>query len=223
MIVIPYFYETARAVYGLERPVKIGANMYGTAKKLILVYLLLTLVGFLSFMATGLTTFDAITHVMTAIATGGMSTYDEGYSVIYRASPNSAFPFMTIMIPGAFNFVVLYELVTGNVREVIRSAFYILEGRGFVEGVFNQVSGMTTTGFNIGSLSDLRDFTKSTLIIGIFLGGMTFSTAGGIKALKLILLIKKLSTYTEKVMLPPSVVKADEDYPKHLRLTRLSR
>jgi len=155
MIVIPYFYETARAVYGLERPVKIGANMYGTAKKLILVYLLLTLVGFLSFMATGLTTFDAITHVMTAIATGGMSTYDEGYSVIYRASPNSAFPFMTIMIPGAFNFVVLYELVTGNVREVIRSeefkyftatliilsllsgaAFYILEGRGFVEGVF---------------------------------------------------------------------------------------
>jgi hypothetical protein len=60
MIVIPYFYETARAVYGLERPVKIGANMYGTAKKLILVYLLLTLVGFLSFMATGLTTFDAI-------------------------------------------------------------------------------------------------------------------------------------------------------------------
>lgn len=226
MIVIPYFYETARAVYGLERPIRIGMNMYETAKRLILVYVTLTLVGFVSYVLSGLTPFDALTHIMTTIATGGMSTYSEGYNAIYAGSPNSITPFIVFMILGAFNFVVLYNLVTGNFREVLKSeelryfifiliilsvitgaTYYVLEERDFLSGFFNQVSGMSTTGFNIGSLKSLRDFTKSLLILGMFFGGMTFSTAGGIKTLRLIMLLKKLNIYTEKIVLPPSVVK----------------
>ncbi|MEM4823437.1 MAG: potassium transporter TrkG, partial [Zestosphaera sp.] len=173
-----------------------------------------------------LTPFDALTHIMTTIATGGMSTYSEGYNAIYAGSPNSITPFIVFMILGAFNFVVLYNLVTGNFREVLKSeelryficiliilsvitgaTYYVLEERDFLSGFFNQVSGMSTTGFNIGSLKSLRDFTKSLLILGMFFGGMTFSTAGGIKTLRLIMLLKKLNTYTEKIVLPPSVVK----------------
>lgn len=226
MIVIPYFYETARAVYGLERPIRIGMNMYETAKRLILVYIIFTLIGFVSYVVTGLTPFDALTHILTTIATGGMSTYNEGYNFIYTSSPNSITPFIVFMILGALNFVVLYNLVTGNFREVLRSeelryfiftliilsvatgaAYQVLEGRDFLSGFFNQVSGMSTTGFNIGSLKNLRDFTKSLLIVGMFLGGMTFSTAGGIKTLRFVMLLKKLNIYTEKIVLPPSVVK----------------
>ncbi|MEO3993377.1 MAG: potassium transporter TrkG [Desulfurococcaceae archaeon TW002] len=226
MIVIPYFYETARAVYGLERPIRIGMNLYETAKRLILVYSILTLLGFVSYVVTGLTPFDAITHIMTTIATGGMSTYNEGYDIIYAYSPNSVMPFIVFMILGALNFVVLYNLVTGNFREVFKSeelrcfifvlivfsvatgaAYYILENRDFLSGFFNQVSGMSTTGFSIGSLKNLKNFTKSLLILGMFFGGMTFSTAGGIKTLRLLLFLKKLNIYTEKVTLPPSVVK----------------
>lgn len=226
IIVIPYFYETARAVYGLERPIRIGANMYETAKRLILVYVILTLLGFVSYVVTGLTPFDALTHIMTTIATGGMSTYNEGYDVIYLHSPSSVIPFIIFMILGAFNFVILYNLVTGNFREVLKSeelryfifilvilsvatgfAYYILEGRDFLSGFFNQVSGMTTTGFNIGSLKNLSNFSKSLLVLGMFFGGMTFSTAGGVKTLRLIMFFKKLSIYTEKVALPPSVIK----------------
>jgi len=66
---------------------------------------------------------------------------------------------------------------------------------------------MSTTGFNIGSLKNLKNFTKSLLILGMFLGGMTFSTAGGIKTLRLVMFLKKLSIYTEKIVLPPSVIK----------------
>ncbi len=226
MIVVPYFYETARTVYGLERPLRIGMNLYETAKRLILVYVTLTLVGFLSYVVTGLTPFDALTHIMTTIATGGMSTYNEGYNVIYAYSPNSIIPFIVFMILGAFNFIVLYNLVTGNFREVLRSeelrcfililillsvitgaTYYVLEGGDFMSGFFNQVSGMSTTGFNIGSLKNLKNFTKSLLILGMFLGGMTFSTAGGIKTLRLVMFLKKLNLYTEKTILPPSVVK----------------
>ncbi len=226
MIVIPYFYETARAVYGLERPIRIGMNLYETARRLILVYLILTLLGFVSYVVTGLTPFDALTHIMTTIATGGMSTYNEGYDLVYAYYPNTVTPFIVFMILGALNFVVLYNLVTGNFREVLKSeelryfifvliilsvvtgaTYHFLEGRDFLSGFFNQVSGMSTTGFNIGSLKSLKNFTKSLLILGMFLGGMTFSTAGGIKTLRLILFLKKLSIYTEKVALPPSVVK----------------
>jgi trk system potassium uptake protein TrkH len=121
MIVIPYFYETARTVYGLERPLRIGMNLYETAKRLILVYITLTLIGFVSYVVTGLTPFDALTHIMTTIATGGMSTYNEGYNIIYAYSPSSAIPFMVFMTLGALNFIVLYNLITGNFREVLRS------------------------------------------------------------------------------------------------------
>jgi len=226
MIVIPYFYETARTVYGLERPLRIGMNLYETAKRLILVYVTLTLIGFVSYVMTGLTPFDALTHIMTTIATGGMSTYNEGYNIIYAYSPSSAIPFIVFMTLGALNFIVLYNLITGNFREVLRSeelryfilvliilsvitgaTYYVLEGRDFMNGFFNQVSGMSTTGFNIGSLKNLKNFTKSLLILGMFLGGMTFSTAGGIKTLRLVMLLKRLSIYTEKIVLPPSVVK----------------
>lgn len=226
MIVIPYFYETAKTVYGLERPIRIGMNMYETAKRLILVYVTLTLIGFVSYVLAGLTFFDALTHIMTTIATGGMSTYNEGYNAIYVSSPNSVTPFVVFMVLGAFNFVVLYDLVTGNFRKVLKSeelmyfifmlvilsvatgaTYYVIEGRDFLSGFFNQVSGMSTTGFNMGSLKNLRDFTKSLLILGMFLGGMTFSTAGGIKTLRLIMLLKKLNVYTEKMVLPSSVVK----------------
>mgnify|MGYP001626188115 FL=1 len=226
MVVIPYFYETARAVYGLERPVRIGMNLYETAKRLILVYVVLTLLGFVSYTIVGVTPFDALTHVMTTIATGGMSTYDEGYNVIYAYAPNSVIPFTVFMILGALNFVVLYDLVTANFREVLKSeelryfisaliilsvvtgaAYQVLEKKDFISGFFNQVSGMTTTGFNIGSLKNLKDFTKSLLILGMFLGGMTFSTAGGIKTLRLIMFFKKLGIYTEKIVLPSSVIK----------------
>ena len=126
------------------------------------------------------------------------------------------------MVIGAMNFYDIHNLVTGRFRELFRSeelkyylstitilpiltalSYVFLEGYppsyGLVVGIFNSLSGITTTGFSIGSLSTLRDTTKMLFIIGMLIGGMTFSTAGGIKALRLMLIFRKLRSFALSV------------------------
>jgi len=215
MLIFPYFYRYGSRAYGIERPVKIEASFYRTAQRLIMTYILFTGVGLILFIYTGMNFYEAFNHVLTAIATGGMSTYDNGYEVIYQRSHLTYIPVTLWMIIGGMNFVLLDRLIRGDFKSVVKSeefqtyiytmltlifvtilSYYLIEGydvwTSITYGLFNQVSGMTTTGFNLGKIGDLKSFTKFTLIIGMFIGGMTFSTAGGIKTFRLLIILKKI-------------------------------
>ncbi len=230
MVFVPYFYDIARSLYGIERPVKIEASFYRTASKLLLIYLILTVVGILTYYMSGMTLFESINFVMTTVATGGMSPYNQGYSVVYSRAPLTMFPIIALMIIGGMNFYDIYNLMSGRFRSLIRSeelkyyvavliviplmtalAYRFVEGfnlkYSLIAGIFNSISGITTTGFNIGDLSKLKDLTKAIFVLGMFIGGMTFSTAGGIKALRLMLLFKKLKNMTFTMIMPPHTVK----------------
>jgi len=61
-----------------------------------------------------------------------------------------------------------------------------------IAGTFNLVSAMTTTGFSIGDISKLSATTKLILIVSMYFGGMVFSTAGGIKSFRLLIICKKI-------------------------------
>ncbi|MET1160609.1 MAG: potassium transporter TrkG, partial [Thermoprotei archaeon] len=215
MLLFPYFYRYGSRAYGVERPLKIEASFYRTAQRLMSVYLILTLVGIISYMYTGMNLYEAFNHVLTTIATGGMSTYDRGYQVIFERAPYTYVPVMVLMFLGGMNFILLDKLLRGDLGSIIKSeefktyaysmlilgiiavlSYIYVEGYSpiysLVAGFFNFVSGMTTTGFSIGSIADLKPFTKLVIIFGMFIGGMTFSTAGGIKAYRLLIIIKKL-------------------------------
>lgn len=231
MVLVPYFYTVARNLYGIERPVKIETTFYRTAIRLIIIYLVLTILGIFFYIITGMPFFDAVNHVLTTVATGGMSTYDQGYDYIYSFAPNTYLPVVIFMILGGINFLDLHKLFTGRIRELIKSEelkYYIgslivvstlaslsyayVDKFGdiltsFKVGFFNTISGMTTTGFNIGSLSSLSDTTKVLITLGMFIGAMTFSTAGGIKSFRLMLLMKKLKNYVQMMVSPTSIVR----------------
>ncbi len=232
MVLIPYFYKIARTLYGIERPVKLETTFYRTAIRLILIYLLLTVLGTAAYVLTGMPFFEALNHVMTTVATGGMSTYDNGYNMIYAYAPATYWPFIVFMILGGMNFIDLYSIFSGKIKRLLTSeefhyyigslifisvlvslSYYYAEGMrnwndAFRVGFFNTISGMTTTGFNIGSLTNLKDVTKALITVGMFIGGMTFSTAGGIKSLRLMLFMKKLKHYVQSMISPSSVVRA---------------
>ncbi len=231
MILIPYFYTVARNLYGVERPVRIETTFYRTAIMLITIYMILTVSGTFFYVITGMPVFDAINHVMTTVATGGMSTYDTGYDYIFSFAPLTYFPVLIYMILGGMNFIDLHKLFYGKFRELFSSeelkyyilsltvlsllsvlAYYFIEGvhdigLSIQAGIFNMVSGMTTTGFNIMSISNLSTATKSLLTVGMFIGAMSFSTAGGIKSFRLMLLMKKLKNYTQSLISPSSMVR----------------
>jgi len=229
ILIIPYFYYVARASYWVERPLKIEGTFYKTAVRLLIIYGSLTLVGSISFMVTGMTPFEAINHIMTTIATGGMSIYDGGYQVIFSRAPLTYIAVIIFMILGRMNFQDLNNLLTGKFRELMKSeelvyyliillvmSFLVYTSYLLIDGIknntltfalFNTISGYTTTGFNLGVISKLRDTTKMLLIISMFIGGMSFSTAGGIKVFRLVLLIKKIKHYVQSLVLPQSIIK----------------
>ncbi len=215
MLLFPYFYRYGARAYGVERPLKIEATFYRTAQRLIMVYMVLTIAGIISYIYTGMNFYEAFNHVLTTVATGGMSTYDAGYQVIFERAPYTYVPVFILMFLGGMNFVLLDKLIRGDIRSVLKSeefqtytysmvfltiitilSYMFVEGRdtsyAIVAGAFNLVSGMTTTGFSIGSIPDLKPFTKFVIIVSMFIGGMTFSTAGGIKAFRLLIIFKKL-------------------------------
>ena len=215
MLLFPYFYRIGSRAYGVERPLKIEASFYRTAQRLMSVYLILTLAGIISYVYAGMNFYEAFNHVLTTVATGGMSTYDKGYLVILQRAPYTYIPVMALMFLGGMNFILLDKLIRGDLGSVWRSeefrvylytmvflalvngvSYVLVEGMqptyGFIAGVFDLVSGMTTTGFSIGSIPDLKPFTKFVIIVSMFIGGMTFSTAGGIKTFRLLIILKKL-------------------------------
>ena len=215
MLLFPYFYKFGARAYGVERPLKIEASFYRTAQRLLNVYLLLTIAGIVSYVYAGMNFYEAFNHVLTTVATGGMSTYDAGYQVIFERAPYTYIPVMVLMFLGGMNFILLDKLIRGDILSVWKSeefriyfytmiilsiftalSYAIVEGHGviysIVVGVFNLISGMTTTGFSIGTISGLKPLTKFIIIVAMFVGGMTFSTAGGIKTFRFLILLKKL-------------------------------
>ncbi|MGB9729709.1 MAG: TrkH family potassium uptake protein [Thermoprotei archaeon] len=229
ILILPYFYYIAREVYGVERPVKIEVTFYKTAVRLLIIYGSLTFMGTILYMITGMSAFEAINHIMTTIATGGMSTYDNGYQLIFFRAPFTYIPMITFMILGGMNFQDLNNLVTGKFKELLKSEefiFYLIMltilslfvylsylfidkeiDNTLLFSLFNSISGYTTTGFNLGLISKLIDTTKIFLVMTMFIGGMSFSTAGGIKTFRLLLFLKKIKHYAQSIVLPSSVIK----------------
>ncbi len=230
MVLFPYFYQLGASAYGVERPLKIEATFYRTAWRLIRIYLVLTIGGIIAYVYTGMNFYEAFNHVLTTVATGGMSTYDGGYPVIFNRAPLTYIPVMVLMFLGGMNFVLLDKLLQGDLRRVwsseeFKTYFYtmlILIGLtiityryvdgydlwfSLVAGPFNLVSAMTTTGFNIGTIAGLSEATKLVLITSMFFGGMVFSTAGGIKSFRLLVIIKKMKYSSMKSIIGGRVEK----------------
>ncbi|MEM1515870.1 MAG: TrkH family potassium uptake protein [Candidatus Bathyarchaeia archaeon] len=218
IVLLPFFYKHGLLIYSLERPIKIEASLYRTARRLLKIYIILTVIGIFLLYYSGMNIFDAIVHSMTGISTGGMSNYDANYNMIFRRAPLTVAPLTIIMIFGATNFLLIDRLIRGEIRYVASNEEYRLYieliiffsllspvsvimsqssmnfSESFATGVFNAISAITTTGFSVGSVEVFPPATKLILVFGMFIGGMTFATVGGIKVLRFLILLKKFMT-----------------------------
>ena len=132
-------------------------------------------------------------------------------------------------LPFAFHFGIFSKNVeaTKELKEVvifiILLAFFIFlfifiessySEKEWISSMFHIVSASTTTGFQFIDLSQLSIYGKILLIVVMLVGGTAFSTAGGIKIARLMLIFEKLinkkkytSTFNEKNYsnLPPLI------------------
>jgi len=217
-VLMPFIWRFSHILYSLERPVRILASLRRTAIRIFYLYVLVTAIGILACVVTGMSVLDAVVHAMTAIATGGMSNYDANYQRVFEYAPLSIYPITALMILGGVNFTILALLVTGNFKRawfneefrayvyltliVITAPLILMLPRvnwslfdALIYGSFNALSGFTTTGFNIGLVCNLPVDVKVLITVFMFIGSMSFATVGGIKVVRLIVLLKALKSY----------------------------
>ena len=202
---------------------RIEPSIKRTASQMFRLYLALTVLGFTLFTIAGMEPFDALLHALTGISTAGFSTKNGSIGAFNSFTIELAV--MLIMILGATNFYDMYRglkqpgillrspelklmlalvLLGGALGTVILSEKAGLELEKAARVAFFQVtSGVTTTGFQSYDLSKVPTEFKCILFVLMLVGGSIFSTAGGIKLFRILIVFKALKEELKKTVGPP--------------------
>ncbi|MCD6373504.1 MAG: TrkH family potassium uptake protein [Thermococcus sp.] len=217
----------ARLYRAEARSERILPNLVNTSKVIFEIYLVLTLLGVYLYYINGMNLFDAVTHSMTGLGTGGMSTHDESIGFFNSMSIEAVTIFLMIM--GAVNFTVHYKMFSSKrlkaffddiqvkymfiflTPTVTLIAYILVENGGAVgaalrEAVFHAVSAITCTGFGIADLSKYPELAKFLIAILMVVGGGAGSTAGGIKLIRVTLMYESLKWTLQQAILPRGAV-----------------
>lgn len=193
---------------------KLTPRIAETARLLWYVYLALTLLCIVSYRLAGMDWFDAICHSFSTLSTAGFSTHDS--SIAYFDNPVIGWIAIVFMFLGGVNaalhFMAWHDVSLKPYLEDSEFRAYFVAVLGvsllaavvlFAEGEYDSfgeaiyqssfhfVSSITTTGFSVGSYSEWPTFLPVLLFFVSFLGGSAGSTAGGIKVVRVLLLIKQ--------------------------------
>lgn len=214
-------------LYHLEgREEKFTINTIATIKRIWLIYSVLTAVCAIVLLLLGMPPFDAINTAMTALSTGGFLTKS---SILYFGKPEIQAALCVFMTIGAISFSLFYNILRLDYKRIIRDVetkfligillvcsllvAVILIFHGFdpgyalLEGFFNTISIMTTTGYSSVDLNAWPLATKSILLLLMVIGGCSGSTAGGMKVWRFIVMYRAAKMEISKISLPPIAVK----------------
>jgi len=216
---------------GFDTLGKIMPRALDIAQGLLNIYLVLTGLGFLAFLATGMSPFDAAVHAFTAVSTGGYSTRDASFAAFSGAAE---YVCVVIMILGTLPFVRLLQLARGEARPILRDSqvrtyllwtaiavllivAYRLLALGefshpvFRETLFNVVSFFSGTGFTTGDVTSWGGFSFVVLFSVGAIGGCTSSTGCSIKIFRYQLLFKSIRAQIMQIHSANRVVAVKHD------------
>lgn len=205
---------------------KILPRVTQIAGAIVLVYLILSALCFVSLLLAGMPVFDAVAHAMSTVSTAGFSTKDA--SVGFFDSAAIDFVEIVFMILGALPFLLFVQVVRGQTLQlwkddqvrtfigiaagavaVMTGWLWFAEGFEFFSalryGAFNVVSIITTTGFATAPFDTWGNFAVVVFFVLIFLGGCAGSSSGGVKAYRLRILFSTLVINLKRLTQPHAV------------------
>ena len=204
-----------------------------TAKLLWGVYVLISAVEMLLLWLGGMTWFDALCHTFGTMATGGFST--QNLSIGQYNSVYFDVVIIVFMFIAGTNFSLHYRTLRGNFKGYVRDPefrFYGLTlflciglivwntmtarvgdqvvfdsfGTALRYASFQVVSIITTTGYATFDFEQWPALSQFILVILMFFGGCAGSTGGGMKHVRLLLLIKQGYVEIKRLILPHAVL-----------------
>ncbi len=214
--------QLARAESPGPTPDRLTPRFKETAKRLWLVYLILTVIHVIFLWVGEMTLFEAINHSFTTMSTGGFST-NAGSLGAYSAY--SQWVVIVFMALAGMSFALHYKVVRRDPKAYFTSgSLRIYLGIVAVAAVlmtiatwggpaadtirnalFTSLTIVTTTGFATVDFA-LWIPALGILIVGLmFVGGMAGSTAGGIKSDRLHILYRASHTDVRRLIHPRGV------------------
>ncbi len=208
-------------------PDKLAPRIKETAKRLWIIYCGLTGLELILLWIGGMTFFDAFNHSLTTMATGGFST--KNASVAYYHDPFIQYVIIIFMFLAGTNFTMTYFGLHGQFKKIIQNEefrFYfffclfisILVGliifslghdtleKSIRDALFQVVSLVTTTGFVTHDYTSWTSFVTVLFFLLMFAGGSAGSTAGGVKLVRHILLIKNSFQELKRILHPAAII-----------------
>lgn len=213
------------------------------ARQILRVYVLLTLAGTLalSFVVDDL--FVGFVTMLSTLSTGGFSPLDASIAGLPAAG---AWIVTAFSFAGAVPLLLYHQLLLRQPRGLfadpeLRSllAFVLLAaaavslslwlhgslspGQALRHGVMLGTSAQTTTGFASMDVATLDPASKILLMLSMFVGGGSGSTAGGIKLLRLLIIFRLLQHYLRQAAMPPHAVTRPRLYGQVLERTEIEQ
>ena len=181
------------------------------AKILWTMYVIFTVAEIMLLYLAGMNLFDAVNHAFTSMATGGFSTKNSSikyFDSVYIELIISFFMFLAGGNFGLYYFVwkkgvgrlfketefklycaiVLISTITIALFLYYQAATPL--AIGFRDALFTVISIITTTGFATADFDQWPPVTKMILFTLMFFGGCAGSTSGGLKIIRIIILLK---------------------------------
>lgn len=216
-----------RAEVGGPTKDKLTPRVAETARLLWSVYVLITAAEVVLLMVGGMSFFDALCHSFATVASGGFSTKNMSIAAFDSSYVDGVVTFF--MFLAGTNFALHYAALKGKLKGYLQNEefkFFLTtfvvavivvsialtvttyEGRviaAFRHAAFNVMSVMTCTGFATSDFTLWTPIAQVLLLFLMFPGGCAGSTAGAIKNIRVLLLLKTAVNELKKLIHPKVV------------------
>lgn len=205
---------------------KLVPRMKKTASILYILYIILTVLNVIFLLIGKMPLFDAVCVAFGTAGTGGFGTHNDSIASFSPYLQNVCTVFMLLfgINFGCYHLIIIRQFKDVLKDEELRLFIGIFVGSTslialnlYMNNVYTGVSEtirhsafqvssiMTTTGFATTDFDQWPSFSKTILLILMFIGACAGSTGGGIKCARLLLLLKNLRRNVHKIIHPQRI------------------
>ncbi len=208
---------------------KLLPKMRSTAGVLYLIYTVLTLVEFI-FLVFGMPVFDAINTTFATAGTGGFAVKGDSFASYSTYAQIVVTVFMALF---SINFASYFFIFRGKFKEAFNTEVctflgivvvaitlisidlsvsnVLSTGEAIKHSAFSVSSVISTTGLATENFDLWPSFSKTVLVLCMFIGACAGSTGGGIKVSRIVILFKGVKHETKRMLHPKQIKKITMD------------
>jgi trk system potassium uptake protein TrkH len=231
--ILPFLGVGGMQLYRAEIPSpvidKLKPRISETAKILWKVYLGITIIEIVLLFSGGMSLFEAVCHAFCTMPTGGFSP--KNASIAHYKSVYFDSVIIVFMLLAGINFSLHYKLIRGDFRIFwkdpefrvffflvallslivafdIHGSLYTSFLKAFRDAMFQVSSIITTTGFVTADYAKWPALSQLILLACMFIGAMAGSTGGGMKVMRIMMLLKHGYKELFRIVHPHAVTSA---------------